>query len=220
MNTSRKKFDPTVSFMFFGSWVEAIKLIEQAGIELAYRMFLGIAGYCMFDEEPDFSDNMLLAATWRVIEKEADLSISNRKRQFDKDELDEKKAQVLQAYREDPKASIRDIAQKTGISKSTVDRIHRAHKAEIEAMAIADTSSDSSPDCANLAFSDCSYDKDDIDAAVHAAFSVVDGDNNRGCHTDIVCLDDNDSMGRDTGQDYNYYFDQQQTDMMADDLPF
>lgn len=179
MERAKKSFDPTVCFMFFGTWVEAIERFEKLGQGKAYRLFKAIAHYCMFEEIPDFSDDPALWATWGLIEKEADTSIGNRKRQFASDEANEKYEAIIQARRDNPSASVRDLAEKTGSSKSTVDRVLRKYNS------FPQTDSNFTVDNATVTILD-----DVIDNS-----KVNDTDYNVVADT----VNDNDTLGQDSG---------------------
>lgn len=131
INSSKKAFDPSIAFMFFGSWVQAIECLESVGIEKAYRLFKAIAAYCMYDEDPDFDDDYLLNAIWAVIQNEANNSIARRKSQFDRDELNENHSRILEALKANPGFSHRQIAEIVGVSPSTVDRVCRKYPEDI-----------------------------------------------------------------------------------------
>lgn len=179
----KKKFDPTVSFMFFGSWVKTIEKIEQKSIEQAYRLYKAIANYCMYDEVPDFSeDDFAISAIWPLIENEADMSIVRRRGQFAKDEEDEKAQAVIRACVEHPEASDRELGRITGVSKSTVNRIRRKYKNEIDKQ-LADSVD---VDTADIAPADADY---------RSGYSFAD--RSHYYHADYACV--NDTMGRDSG---------------------
>ena len=124
-------FDPTVSFMFFGSWVKTIENLEGIGVECAYRLFKAIAVYCMYDEEPDFSDDLVLNAIWPMLKNEANSSIARRKSQFKKDELNDNYHKIFAALQANPGLSHRGIAEMVGVSPSTVDRVCRKYPEDI-----------------------------------------------------------------------------------------
>lgn len=129
----KRAFDPTVNFSFFGSWMNSIEATEQAsGAEAAYMLFKAIAYYSMYDEQPNFSNAPIMYAIWAIIEREIDISIGKRKRNFASDEMDENIQKVKAAIIENPNASVRDIEKMTGVGKSTVDRIKHKYKEEIE----------------------------------------------------------------------------------------
>lgn len=49
----KKEFDPTMSFSFFGSWLETVeRLRESQGVEAAYNLFISIANYSMYYDTP------------------------------------------------------------------------------------------------------------------------------------------------------------------------
>ncbi len=127
MTTEKKPFDPTVSFMFFGSWAETIECLAKTNIEQAFRLFTAIANYCMYDQDPDFSDDYILSAIWSMMKKEANSSIARRKSQFNRDELNDNYQRILDALQANPGFSHRRIAEMVGVSPSTVDRVCRKY---------------------------------------------------------------------------------------------
>lgn len=134
-NTDNKKaFDPTVCFMFFGSWLKVIEELEteQDRNSNAYSLFKAIAEYSMYDIEPDFSEHSTLKAFWGIFEKEIDISITRRKRGFAQDEMNEKYQAIITAIANNPNASLRAIADQTNTSKDMVSRVKRKHRKEIE----------------------------------------------------------------------------------------
>lgn len=135
MKTHNKKvFDPTICFSFFGTWLKTIERLEtpQDMNSNAYRLFRAIAEYSMYDNKPDFSDNMYLDAIWPLIEREADLSIGKRKSQFAKDEIDTDVQKVINVFVEYGEISLRKVEQFTGVNKNKVGRIKKAYMQEIE----------------------------------------------------------------------------------------
>ena len=187
MESTRKAFDSTVCFTFFGSWVEAIKEVNNyMGESAAFCLYSAIADYSMYGVEPDFSLYPVLKAVWRTVEREIDLSLDNRKRGFAKDTSNEKYQAIINAVIENPGASLRTIGEMTGTSKSMVDLVKRKFRAEIEAaIAVRYGASidavDSNNDSVSVPVSDCAND------CVNDTDSVIDNDN--------------DSMGQDrTGQ--------------------
>lgn len=192
MESAKKEFDPLVSFMFFGTWLDAIEAIERADTLTAYKFFKAIANYSMYGEEPDFSDNPLVNATWLTVEREIDLSVRNRKRGFAKDTFNEKYQTIKDTLISNPSASIREIADMTGTDKNMVHRVKKKFGAEIEATIAAmnrnpnnSVSKDSIGDRVKDIACNLDYDSD------NNAVSVVD--------TDSVNVIDsvNDSTGRD-----------------------
>lgn len=180
MNTENKKaFDPTNNFTFFGSWLKSIEALEteQDMSSSAYMFFKAIAEYSMYDEIPNF-DNPILKALWIVIEKEIDISIGRRKRNFANDEMKKKYQSIINAIINNPSLSLREIGDMTGTSKSMVDRVKRKYAQEINEAII-----DNIPDSDNGIVNDTDY--------------YIVGD--------IVSGDVNDTMRRDTnvtvGQD-------------------
>lgn len=188
MNRGQTTFDPTVCFTFFGSWVKSIESLEteQDHLSKAYLLFKAIADYSMYGKEPDFQNEPLLNALWILIENELDVSMNRRKRNFANDEMNEKKDKIINAIICNPTASLRELAEITGISKSTIDRVKKKYQKEIEE-AIVRNSGNSSD-------------------------GVSNGDNDVGC--DVNSGNDVDSgndigtgtMGRDSETDFTLPF--------------
>lgn len=158
MNTEKKTFDPTVCFSFFGSWVKAIEALEteQDRSSKAYLLFRAIANYSMYNETPNFQNEPMLNVAWPLIEQEIDASMNRRKRGFANDEMSEKKEKVINAIVSNPTASLRDLADITGIPKSTIDRVKRKYQKEIEE-AIVKNSSNSGNASGNVCNADNSF---------------------------------------------------------------
>lgn len=129
----RKNFDPTNSFTFFGSWYYTAEDLEKVSIETSQRFYKAICRYSMFDEEPDFGDNLFMQAMWRNIQIEIDNSIKRRKRYFDKDTINEDYQKIIDAVVKYPDLSLREIADKTGTSKNMVARVKKKYSKEIQA---------------------------------------------------------------------------------------
>lgn len=132
-----KTFDSTVCFTFFGDWVEAIEDAETEADRNseAYMLFRAIADYSMYGEEPDFDTypaNKSFRRFWPMLTKQIDDSIENRKRGFGYAGITATQKKVLDAYREKPLASIREIKELTGVSKNTVERVRRKYADEIQ----------------------------------------------------------------------------------------
>ena len=180
MSTDKKAFDPTVSFMFFGTWVKSIEGLEKVGVETAYRFFKAIAYYSMYEEEPDFSDNPILYAVWATVEREIDLSIGRRKRNFADDAANEKYQSIIQAVAMNPGLSLRQIAELTGTDKNMVDRVKRKYKVEIETLA-SDLGYCFAPDSVSVSGNVNAFDSD--------------SDSYTGSDYDY----DSDTMGQDSG---------------------
>lgn len=166
MNMEKKAFDPTVEFVVFGSWMRSIEALERVGIETAYRLFKAIADYSMYEEEPDFSDDPYLCAIWSTIEREIDLCVSRRKRGFAADEANENYQDIIKASVSNPDASVRDIAEMTGTSRSMVSRIQRKYREKINNLIAAtsgiatDTTSGIATDTASGIATDYDTDSD------------------------------------------------------------
>ena len=193
MSVDTRSFDPTVGFMFFGSWIKAIESVKSSmGDSAALALFSAIAEYSMYDIEPNFPEYPILNAVWATMEREIDLSIGNRKRWFSKDALNEKHQAIMEAVVANPEASIRKIAAMTGTDKNMVDRVKRKYTAEIEA-AIAANASNPVNDVADA----CEPVGDADNSVVYDDDSYCEDDSYY--EDDIYC--DNDSMRQDnTGQ--------------------
>lgn len=191
MSETKKAFDPTVCFMFFGSWLKVIEELEteQDRKSNAYSLFKAIAEYSMYDIEPDFSKCSTLKAFWGIFEKEIDISITRRKRGFAQDEMNEKYQAIITAIANNPNASLRVIADLTNTNKDMVSRVKKRHRKEIEE-AIENVS--------------CVFDD------IGDSSDTISDDN-------AIYIDtDNDSIRHDTDEttrQYNYEYDD-------DDLPF
>lgn len=191
MESTRKAFDSTVCFTFFGSWVEAIDEVKNyMGESAAFCLYSAIADYSMYGVEPGFSQYPFLKAVWRTVEREIDLSLDNRKRGFAKDTSNEKYQAIIDAVIENPGASLRAIGEMTGTSKNMVDLVKRKFRAEIEAAIAAKHGAsvdavDSIKDSGSVPVSD----DNTVSDCVNDTDSVIDN------------VNDNDSMGQDkTGQ--------------------
>ena len=191
MESTRKAFDSTVCFTFFGSWVEAIEEVNNyMGEPAAFCLYSAIADYSMYGIEPDFSQYPFLKAVWRTVEREIDLSLDNRKRGFAKDTSNEKYQAIIDAVIENPGASLRAIGEMTGTNKNMVDLVKRKFRAEIEAAIAAKYGAsvdavDSIKDSVSVPVSD----DNTVNDCVNDNDSVIDN------------VNDNDSKGQDkTGQ--------------------
>lgn len=128
-----KEFDSTICFSFFADWLEAIEYTETDADRHSesYMLFKAIANYALYDETPDFdtSDiNKSFKRFWPMLEKQIDSSIKSRKRWFkDCSGPTENAKKVIEAYKKNPDASIRYVAEVTGVSKSEVSRIKRKY---------------------------------------------------------------------------------------------
>lgn len=130
-----KAFDATVSFTFFGSWVDAISDIEEDyGVESAHILYKSIADYSMFGLVPDFDELNLkyLKPVWRTIANEIDNSIDRRKRGFSKETLTVKQQAVIDETIRNPSASLRDIAYNVGASVAYVSKTQKQFRKKIE----------------------------------------------------------------------------------------
>ena len=124
MKPTKKPYDPTMSFSFFGSWFDTLERVKELhGVEAAYNFFEAIANYSMYHEVPNFDDSPISYMVWPVIEKEIDISLNRRGANFSSVEAEERRQQVIAIHSENPSLSVRDIAEMTGISKSAVGRI-------------------------------------------------------------------------------------------------
>ena len=128
-----KEFDPTVCFSFFSDWLDVIEATETETDRKSesYMLFKAIANYGLYGKEPDFdkSDaNKSFKRFWPILERQIDKSVSNRKRGFSHSNGPTENARkVIDAYRKKPGASIRDVSDITGVSKSEVGRIKRKY---------------------------------------------------------------------------------------------
>lgn len=128
-----KEFDSTICFSFFADWLETIEYTETDADRhsKSYMLFKAIANYALYGETPDFdtSDaNKSFKQFWPMLERQIDGSIKSRKRWYEKrDGPTENAKKVINAYKKNPDASIRDIAEMTGVSKSEVGRIKRRY---------------------------------------------------------------------------------------------
>lgn len=160
MNKVQNTFDPTICFTFFGTWVKSIEELEteQDRSSQAYLLFKAIADYSMYGKEPDFQNNPTLKVLWVLIERELDVSLDRRKRNFANDEMKEKRDKIINAVISNPTASLRELAEIAGTSKSTVDRVKKRYQKEIEE-AVTKNFDDSS-DSVNNSVNDCDSDSD------------------------------------------------------------
>lgn len=185
MMQEKKAFDPTVSFMFFGTWVKTIQKVQELfGNTEALALFSAIAEYSMYEIEPDFSEHPIVGAFWITIEREIDLSVGNRKRGFSKDGISDNYHAIIQAIIDNPAASLREIAAMTNTDKNMVDRVKRKYSAEIEAAIASNASGNDSPVATAI-------------ASVTASVSAVDTAIAFDSVSVSVNVNDNDSMSRD-----------------------
>lgn len=128
-----KEFDSTICFSFFADWLGTIEYTETDADRQSksYMLFKAIANYALYGETPDFdtSDaNKSFKQFWPMLERQIDGSIKSRKRWYEKrDDPTENAKKVIDAYKKNPNASIRDISEMTGVSKSEVCRIKRKY---------------------------------------------------------------------------------------------
>lgn len=129
----KKAFDATVCFSFFGTWLEAIEAYETEAdtSSNAYKLFKAIAYYSMYGVEPEF-ENSGLDAMWKILSREIDNSVSRRKCRFGKEEVTEREQAVLDALKASPLASVRKIAETTGIHRSSIERIKRKYWRQVD----------------------------------------------------------------------------------------
>jgi hypothetical protein len=134
-------FDPTVCFTVFGNWIEAMNDIEDASDLTCkpYMFMKAIADYSMFNEEPDFemAANRWFKPFWPTIAQQINSSVENRQKGFKQTAVTKKEAKVIDAFRRNPEASVREIAGITGVNKSSVDRIRRKYAKRISDPAAA-----------------------------------------------------------------------------------
>ena len=178
MGENKKAFNPTICFTFFGNWVEAIERCEKVSEHAAYRLFKAIAYYSMYDEVPNFEDDPLLSVSWAILEREIDISLSRRIRNFADDEANEKYQAIVKAKIANPSAHVREIAAISGTDKSMVSRVLRKYDKEI-----------------NEAIRDNAVD-DSADSADSDTYTVGDTVNVSG--SAIVNIDDSDTMRQDS----------------------
>ena len=134
METEKKAFDSSVSFMFFGTWVKAIEEVKKSlGESAAFCLYSAIANYSMYDIEPDFSDYPMLNIVLATVENHIDQSVAHRKRGFAKDEFNENYQAIKAALIANPGASLREIASLVGVDKNMVDRVKKKYSSDIEA---------------------------------------------------------------------------------------
>lgn len=111
----REPFDPSVAFMCFGDYVEALRgIAAQYGVERAFSAFLVLADYCLYGKEPD-PENNPWGWAWAMVERKARNSINNRRRGFGA--KDEDRAELIKSYAAaHPEDSKRAIARAVGCS--------------------------------------------------------------------------------------------------------
>lgn len=131
-----KTFDPTVCFMFFGNWMDSISILETEADRNspAYMLFKAIADYSMYRKEPDFSQpvNRAIQLLWPILSQQIDESIKNRKRGFGNDGITPTQEKILDAYKKNPRASMREIARQAEVSTNTVNRTRHLFADEIQ----------------------------------------------------------------------------------------
>lgn len=151
-----KTFDPTVCFMFFGNWMDSISILETEADRNspAYMLFKAIADYSMYRKEPDFSQpvNRAIQLLWPILSQQIDESIKNRKRGFGNDGITPTQEKILDAYKKNPRASMREIARQAEVSTNTVNRTRHLFADEIQRLidSVGDGDSsggDNSVDC-------------------------------------------------------------------------
>lgn len=182
---SRKDFDSTICFTFYGSWIEAITSLETDADRCspAYMLFKAIANYSMYDEEPsiddDNSNSSIIKVVWPILEKEIDNSVNRRKRGFVVREPTKMQQAVLDLHRERPELSYRQIGNIIGTSKSAVDRLIRKYADRpSDSGAVADDSfSDAGVESYDIEDSDCC--SGDYSAAVIDSIETGQRDTNR-----------------------------------------
>ena len=124
----RKRFDPTVCFTFYGTWVESLRTIEELqGADEAFYVFKAIANKAMYDEEPAFNELPEMRMLWPNIRRDIENSVNRRKSQFAADELNENHQKIRKMLTENPRRSHRQIAAELPVSPSTVDRVYRKY---------------------------------------------------------------------------------------------
>ena len=83
----------------------------------------------MYHEVPDFSGSPL-QMLWPMTERETDISLKRRGANFSSEEAEERRWLVIAVYSENPSLSMREIEERTGVSKSAVGRILQKWKDE------------------------------------------------------------------------------------------
>ena len=138
MNDTRKAFDSTVCFTIFGSWDEAIANLETEADKHspAHMLYRAIASYSLYGDEPDFDSldpatRLAMKSLWKVVSGDIDVSISKRQKGFAPEKPSVAQEAIIKEYIKRPDASIREIAEVTGTSKSTVERTKRKYAAQI-----------------------------------------------------------------------------------------
>lgn len=111
----REPFDPSVAFMCFGDYVEALRgIAAQYGVERAFSAFLVLADYCLYGKEPD-PENNPWGWAWAMVERKARNSINNRRRGFGAKDAD--KTELIKSYAAaHPEETKRGIARAVGCS--------------------------------------------------------------------------------------------------------
>lgn len=121
------KFDRSILFSCFGTWVESIRLMREIDPERAADAFLTLADYCLYSVEPDPDANPWRGA-WASVKSGADASIKNRSRRFGtKDEV--KRDMIKQYILAHPKESQRDVRDATGFSLQLINDVAKELKA-------------------------------------------------------------------------------------------
>lgn len=156
----KKAFDATVCFSFFGTWMEAIETYETEADanSNAYSLFKAIAYYSMYGIEPEF-ENTGLNAIWQILSREIDNSVNRRKCRFGKEEVTAREQAVLDAWKASPHASVRKIAEATGIHRSSIERIKRKYWRQVDELrrtAIAARDSECASSDIQDSITDCS----------------------------------------------------------------
>lgn len=129
MESAKKEFDQTVCFTFFSDWLEIIENVETDADKesIAYMLFKSIANYALYDTEPCFEKSPAtqpFRPFWPMIARQIKGSINNRKRGFLAPKGPTENAKkVIETYKQCPSASVRDVSNVTGVSKSEVSRV-------------------------------------------------------------------------------------------------
>ena len=132
--SKKKAFDSTICFYFFGKWLNTLECLEKESDKqsVSYTLFKAVANYSMYGTEPSFSftneqDNITCRAIWEMLVDEVDTSIENRKRWFDKSGPNKKQEAIIAECIRRPDASLKEIADVTGVSRSSVDRTKKRY---------------------------------------------------------------------------------------------
>lgn len=137
--TQKKPFDSSICFTFFGSWAETIEGLESDTDKKspAYQLYKAISNYSLYGLEPDFNSlepqiKLVMQSFWKTLSSDIDQSKARRKRGFAAEKPTESQDAVIRECIKRPNASIRDVAEVTGVSKSSVERIKKLFAKQIQ----------------------------------------------------------------------------------------